>query len=120
MNAQTVGHVNSVSQVTTVYRVFYQLTAAARFLCTSTEQIKLFSLTELSNLLARPLTLGLANIPTGLTLYDFYSDTGTPGTWYSAARIVTRLRVSRSGIEISAEAKEIFLLELFTRVLGSN
>ena len=108
MNAQTVGHVNSVCQVTTVYRVFYQLTAAARFQCTSTEQIKVFSRTELSNLLARPVTLGLANILSGRTHYDLYSDTGTPGTWYSAARIVTRLWVSRSGIQISAEAKEIF------------
>jgi len=93
MNAQTVGHVNSVCQVTTVYRVFFQLTAAARFQCTITEQIKVFSRTELSNLLARPVTLGLANIPSGPTHQCFSSETRIPGTWNSAARIVTRLRV---------------------------
>jgi len=83
MNAQTVGHVNSVCQVTTVYQVFYQLTAAARFQCTSTKQIKVFSRTELSNLLARPVTLGMANTPCGRTLQFLFGD---GNSWYMVQR----------------------------------
>jgi len=115
MNAQTVGHVNSVCQVTTVYRGFYQLTAAARFQCTSTEQIKVFSRTELSNLLARPVTLGLANVPSGRTLRFLFGDGNSRySTSYSAARILTRLRVSGSGIQISAEQKRFSLRIIYT------
>lgn len=119
MNAQTVGHVNSVCQVTTVYRVFFQLTAAARFHCTSTEQIKVFSRTELSNLLARPVTLGLANIPSGPTHHSSSSETGT--LWYVIQRSedsdeTTSVKIWDSNLD---SGKRDFLFELFRRVLGS-
>jgi len=119
MNAQTVGHVNSVCQVTTVYRGFYQLTAAARFQCTSTEQIKVFSRTELSNLLARPVTLGLANIPSGRTLRFLFGD---GNSWYIVQRSedsdeATGVKIWDSNL---GRGKRDFLFDLFTRVLGSN
>ena len=64
------------------------------------------------------LTLGLANIPSGPTHQGVsLRRLGNPGTWYSAARRVRGLRVSKSGIRISAE-KDRYSLQIILKFSG--